>query len=135
MNNVLRSPNRPPGDFRIWIDGSYKDGVIGYGAVIMPGYHTLSGGSSGSGPKEAALLAVEKALEAVPEAANCIVYTDYKPLIRLLNKNDDRKRERPLTTQVITAMYNNTSDAHQMEAHQLAEKGREKASVTRRLLG
>lgn len=124
---MFKSPNRPPGDYRLWLNGCFKDGIIGYGVVIMPGYQTLSGSGTGESPKDAELLALEKALEAVPSQAECVIYTDYKPLIRLLSKPEEQKKR----GRRIIVMYSNDNDVHHAEARQLAERARRQAAATR----
>lgn len=111
---------RPDEDYRLWIDGSYKDGFIGYGIVIMPGNRRHYGGREGISAAEAEALAAQYALASVPEGRTCVVYSDFLPLVRHLNTlADDGRRVR--------AQYMNDNDPRHREAHELANKGRSEA--------
>lgn len=114
---------RPDEDHRLWIDGSFKDGFIGYGIVIMPGYLRLYGGDVGTSASEAEWLAARKALETIPQGATCVFYCDFLPVVEWLNTlSDSEKGERQIRVQ-----YMNDNDPRHREAHELANRGRREA--------
>lgn len=113
----------PDEDQRLWIDGSFKDGFIGYGIVIMPGYKTLYGGEEGTSASDAEWLAAKKALEAVPQGATCVIYCDFLPVVAWFSTlSDSDKGERKIRVQ-----YMNDNDPRHREAHDLANRGRREA--------
>jgi len=114
---------RPNEDHCLWIDGSFKDGVIGYGIVIMPGNKTLYGGGEGTSASEAEWLAARKALEAVPQGASCAIYCDFLPVIKWLSTFDDSETG----GRRIRVQYMNDNDPRHREAHDLANRGRREA--------
>lgn len=109
----------PPGDYRVWIDGSYKDGYIGYGVLIVPGYKELYGGEVGDSAARAERLAASRALEALPVDAHIVIYCDFLPLVTELNAISDRP---------VHAQYMNDNDPRHRQAHELANHGRRAAS-------
>lgn len=128
MPGIFKNPNQPPADYRVWIDGTYKDGIIGYGVLIQPGYKQISGGDYGENTREATFKALELALADIPENSEVIVYSNYKPLIRQLQKPAESEK-RNLT---LRPQYTNDRDAQFEEARRLATKGRDEAAMTRR---
>lgn len=105
----------PPSDYRMWVDGSYKDGWIGWGVVILPGWHELSGGQPGKDATEAEFLAAQKAIEWLPAGKSCRLYTDRLDVIVHL-----KSQQRPQ----LYAQYVNDADRLHLEAHRLATLGR-----------
>jgi hypothetical protein len=111
--------SKPPGDYRVWIDGSYKDGFIGYGIVIVPGYREIYGGEAGESAAQAERLAAKRALESLPHDKHIVIYCDFMPLIVELNTMENRQ---------VTAQYMNDNDPRHRQAHDLANIGRRAAS-------
>ena len=110
---------KPPGDYRVWIDGSYKDGFIGYGIVILPGHQEIHGGEVGGSAAQAERLAAKRALDALPVDKQIVIYCDFMPLVDELNALEDRD---------VRAQYMNDSDPRHRQAHDLANIGRRAAS-------
>lgn len=120
---------RPDEDHRLWIDGSFKDGFIGYGILIMPGYKRLYGGDVGASASDAEWLAARKALEAAPQGATCVIYCDFLPVVEWLSTLDDSETG----GRQIRAQYMNDNDPRHREAHDLANRGRREAEKQQKL--
>jgi len=105
---------------RLWIDGSYRLGFIGYGVYGRPGDIKLYGGQPGVDSHSAELLAAEKALETVRDGEACTLYTDSHPVIAFY-------AETPISRIRLTVAHIKRVDAFHNIAHELANLGREQA--------
>ena len=106
---------KPPEDFRIWVDGSYRDGVGGYGIVVRPGDKEMCGGRPVANSTEAERLAVEQALAIIPKNTKVIIYSDCRAVVDELKKRKSKW---------ITVRYMPDFDPQLRRAHKLANKGR-----------
>jgi len=112
---------KPESDYRLFVDGSYKDGFIGCGVLVLPGYQEYCDGQPGQNSTQAEMQAVELAITKVPDNSHCIIYTDLISLIELINQREFSEQH----LRQIEARYMSDQSPHHRRAHELASKGRE----------
>jgi hypothetical protein len=120
----------PDEDQRLWIDGSFKDGFIGYSIITRPGYKRLYGGDVGTCASEAEWLAARKALDPIHHSASCANYRDYLPVIVWLSTLGYSERY----ARQIRVQYMNDNDPRHREAHDLANRGRREVEKQQKAL-
>jgi ribonuclease HI len=75
-------------EYRVWVDGSYKDGWIGIGVVIEPHDRRICAGQRGNAAHEAEWCAVLAALHCIPEGSIVWLHTDALYVLAQLDKPD-----------------------------------------------
>ncbi|MCC7449591.1 MAG: hypothetical protein IT324_19375 [Anaerolineae bacterium] len=116
--------------YMLWVDGSYYEGVVGYGAVILfqpadkahKRWH-LSGGQSGTNPNSAEYLAAQMGLRQLPNGVRCVLHSDFLPVIEMFNTPG----RDVLFNKQVTAVYAGDDNDFHREAHRLANRGRQQA--------
>lgn len=95
-----------------FVDGSYKDGIIGYGGIIYPDGLRIKGGRSGDSSEEAEKRAVRFAAK---KRKRMIIHTDNQAVARYFKFHPIKG---------IRVVWLKRSNEYMKIAHEEAEKGR-----------
>ncbi len=108
---------QPTTNYQIWISGSHRNGIMGYGVVIQPGHIQITGCCAGHCTLEAERMAARTALAQIPAQTTCTVYSSFPPIIPWLRglTGDD------MPVQSVQAEIADMRDVHQQEARLLAD--------------